>query len=93
MFYPREIRLWSHQEEAVAVIDGYLSPIRPDGKKPKAALVNIPTGGGKSGIMAVVAHWHPKSGMARAVGLHERGGDTEQLQAARGRLAEIAALP
>lgn len=31
--------------------------------------------------------------MARAVALHERGGDTEQLQAARSRLAAIAALP
>jgi hypothetical protein len=30
--------------------------------------------------------------MARAIGLHERGGDTEQLQAARARLAEIAQL-
>jgi hypothetical protein len=31
--------------------------------------------------------------MARAVGLHERGGNTDQLQAARSRLGEIATIP
>lgn len=53
---PREIPswedlpLWPHQQTAVGMIHRYLH--RPDGK---AALVQLPTGTGKTGVMAVVA--------------------------------------
>lgn len=50
----RELRLWPHQVGAIHLIARYLSEASPDERT--AALVNIPTGGGKSAVVSVAVH-------------------------------------
>src|SRR5262249_53181614 len=61
MEYPADVRLWPHQVQAVGTIASFLgaqaakrAPGRP------SALVNIPTGGGKTAVIGTVAHWHQR---------------------------------
>lgn len=61
MEYPDEIKLWEHQAAAVATIDAYLSRRRTAASVRRAALINVPTGGGKTAIIGVSAHWHPRA--------------------------------
>lgn len=50
-----KLPLWKHQNEAVHVIDRYLKS-----NSDECALVRMPTGTGKTGIMAVLAQCFPK---------------------------------
>lgn len=59
MDYPQGLTLWPHQAAAVATIDAYLRRRRSAASISRAALVNVPTGGGKTAIIGVAAHWHP----------------------------------
>jgi superfamily II DNA or RNA helicase len=62
MRFPKQIALWPHQAKAVTVVSSFLD--REAGtKQPRgrpSALVNIPTGGGKTAVIGVLSHWHPK---------------------------------
>lgn len=74
--------LWEHQQAAIATVVAYLNggkaiPERPDHKE--AALLKLPTGTGKSGIVAVVARCLP--GVRRVLVLTPRTALTEQLMA------------
>lgn len=56
----KKIVLWAHQKKAVDVVFPFLSRLvgpRVEGRP--SALVNIPTGGGKTAVIGVLAHWHP----------------------------------
>ncbi|WP_196481138.1 hypothetical protein [Burkholderia vietnamiensis] len=58
-------RLWEHQQAAIATVVAYLCgektiPENPEHKE--AALLKLPTGTGKSGIIAVVSRCLPCSG-------------------------------
>lgn len=77
---PEQPSLWEHQQAAIATVVGYLSgdqaiPERPEHKE--AALLKLPTGTGKSGIIAVVARCLPK--VRRVLILTPRTALTEQL--------------
>lgn len=77
---PEQPSLWEHQQAAIATVVGYLSgdkaiPERPEHKE--AALLKLPTGTGKSGIIAVVARCLPK--IRRVLILTPRTALTEQL--------------
>jgi superfamily II DNA or RNA helicase len=57
---PKKIELWDHQAEAVKVVTPFLQ--RHAGTKARgrpSALVNIPTGGGKTAVIGALSHWHP----------------------------------
>jgi superfamily II DNA or RNA helicase len=57
---PKKISLWSHQAEAVKVVAPFLqahSETKARGRR--SALVNIPTGGGKTAVIGALGHWHP----------------------------------
>ena len=49
-----DLALWPHQKEAIDLIESYLT----NGQQavPKSALIRMPTGTGKSGVIAVTAH-------------------------------------
>ncbi|PJO49400.1 hypothetical protein CWE02_06435 [Brucella pituitosa] len=73
-------RLWEHQQAAIATVVAYLNgdkaiPERPDQKE--AALLKLPTGTGKSGIIAVLARCLPD--VRRVLVLTPRTALTEQL--------------
>lgn len=75
-------RLWEHQQAAIATVLAYLNgekaiPERPEQKE--AALLKLPTGTGKSGIVAVLARCLPD--VRRALVLTPRTALTEQLMA------------
>ncbi|CAE6857732.1 hypothetical protein R69658_07471 [Paraburkholderia aspalathi] len=75
-------RLWEHQRAAIATVVAYLSgdktiPEHPELKE--AALLKLPTGTGKSGIIAVVSRCLPS--VRRALVLTPRAALTEQLMA------------
>jgi hypothetical protein len=75
-------RLWEHQQAAIATVVAYLNgdkaiPERPDQKE--AALLKLPTGTGKSGIVAVLARCLPE--VRRVLVLTPRTALTEQLMA------------
>lgn len=77
---PDQPRLWEHQRAAIATVVAYLSggkaiPERPEYKE--AALLKLPTGTGKSGIIAIVARCLPK--IRRILVLTPRAALTEQL--------------
>lgn len=77
---PEQPSLWEHQRAAIATVVGYLNgdkaiPERPEHKE--AALLKLPTGTGKSGIIAVVARCLPKT--RRVLILTPRTALTEQL--------------
>lgn len=72
--------LWEHQQAAIATVVAYLNgdkaiPERPE--QTEAALLKLPTGTGKSGIIAVVARCLPK--VRRVLILTPRTALTEQL--------------
>jgi Type III restriction enzyme, res subunit len=73
------VKLWRHQAEAFKIVQRYLRRTRTRGKPPGAALVNIPTGGGKTAIIALLAH--EGEGVRRALVLAPRLGIRNQLQA------------
>ncbi|MFD0908596.1 DEAD/DEAH box helicase [Ruegeria arenilitoris] len=75
-------RLWEHQKAAIATIVAYLHgdkqiPERPE--QTEAALLKLPTGTGKSGIIAILARCLPK--VRRVLVLTPRTALTEQLLA------------
>src|SRR5712692_79343 len=47
--------LWDHQAEALELLENYLSADRE-----KAALIHMPTGAGKSGVIAALAQCMPR---------------------------------
>lgn len=60
MKFPRKIKLWKHQRDALIVVEKYFQKYVSSRAKDKpAALVNIPTGGGKTAVIALISHWHP----------------------------------
>src|SRR5688572_24355228 len=95
MRYPK-LPLWPHQKEAIVTIADYLDnpSTRHDGEL-RAALVNIPTGGGKSAVMGVVLQWHPR--ISRALVLAPREAIRDQLardlSAERGLLNAVGLEP
>lgn len=61
MAYPKKIKLWGHQREALKVVTKYFDKhVSSTARDKPAALVNIPTGGGKTAVIALLAHWHRK---------------------------------
>ncbi|MBX3521602.1 MAG: DEAD/DEAH box helicase family protein [Xanthobacteraceae bacterium] len=61
MAFPKKIKLWAHQLEALKVVTKYFDKhVSSTARDKPAALVNIPTGGGKTAVIALLAHWHPK---------------------------------
>ena len=73
-------RLWEHQQAAIGMVAAYLSgdkaiPERPD--HTEAALLKLPTGTGKSGIVSVIARCLPD--VRRVLVLTPRRALTEQL--------------
>lgn len=77
-----EPRLWEHQKAAVATVVAYLHgdkqiPERPE--QMEAALLKLPTGTGKSGIVATIARCLPE--VRRVLVLTPRTALTEQLMA------------
>src|SRR5262245_39672199 len=54
----RSLSLWEHQRKAVAVVLKYLAAFRT-GKTSGAALVHMPTGTGKTGVIATLARCVP----------------------------------
>jgi superfamily II DNA or RNA helicase len=48
---------WHHQYEACSFIEDYLIFIKSTENNPKAGLVRMPTGTGKTGVMAIVANY------------------------------------
>jgi superfamily II DNA or RNA helicase len=61
MEFPDGLHLWPHQEAAVSTIEAYLNRRRTAAAVRRAALINVPTGGGKTAIIGVSAHWHPRA--------------------------------
>lgn len=57
----KKFELWPHQREALKTIEGYLSAYSK-GKTDKSALVQMPTGSGKSGVIAIAARCLPDVG-------------------------------
>lgn len=73
-------RLWEHQQAAIGTVVAYLKgdkviPERPEHKE--AALLKLPTGTGKSGVVAVLARCLPE--VRRVLVLTPRTALTEQL--------------
>jgi hypothetical protein len=61
MDYPDEVRLWPHQIQAAETVAPFLDAhAGPYPRSPLSALVNIPTGGGKTAVIGTLAHWHPR---------------------------------
>lgn len=60
------LSLWKHQRQAVAVVREYLDAYRR-GKTKGAALVHMPTGSGKTGVIAAIARCLPEVGAALVV--------------------------
>ena len=59
MKLPKTVRLWDHQAEAVKIVEPFLRRLaatRAVGRP--SALVNIPTGGGKTAVIGALCHWH-----------------------------------
>lgn len=57
----RQFKLWPHQQQALKKIESYLEAFSK-GETNKSALIQIPTGGGKSGIIAITARCLPYIG-------------------------------
>lgn len=96
MDYPDNLSLWDHQAQSVATLSAYFD--RHGGKRgatTPSALVNIPTGGGKTAVIATVAHWHEK--LARVMVLAPRSAIRSQLAlelaARRGFLQRLGYAP
>lgn len=56
----KKIKLWSHQAKAVKTVAPFLqrhASTKAQGRP--SALVNIPTGGGKTAVIGALGHWHP----------------------------------
>ena len=57
----RSFSLWAHQREALATIEAYLNAFAA-GDTDRSALVQMPTGSGKSGVIAIAARCLPGVG-------------------------------
>lgn len=57
----KKFRLWPHQREALNMIESYLSAYAK-GDSDQSALVQMPTGSGKSGVIAIAARCLPEVG-------------------------------
>jgi superfamily II DNA or RNA helicase len=58
---PRRIKLWPHQKDAVDAIAPFLQKEVSSNRAPRlSALINIPTGGGKTAVIGTLAHWSPE---------------------------------
>lgn len=78
MQYPHKLGLWPHQLDAIATVSNYLDKHANKTRKSfPAALVNIPTGGGKTAVIGVLAHWH--TSVRRALVLAPRTPIRDQL--------------
>lgn len=75
--YPDALTLWPHQIAAIDTVASYLRRRRKAANLQRAALVNVPTGGGKTAIIGVTAHWHPNA--ARVLVLAPRAAIRDQL--------------
>jgi superfamily II DNA or RNA helicase len=49
-----KLNLWPHQKDAIKIVEKYIRDYR-DARTSKAALVQMPTGSGKSGVIAVLS--------------------------------------
>jgi superfamily II DNA or RNA helicase len=60
---PKNVSLWDHQLKAVRAVAPFLQgrPAKQVQGLP-SALVNIPTGGGKTAVIGTLGHWHPAIG-------------------------------
>lgn len=68
MKLPKAIELWPHQGKAVEMAAAYLDRAATRrGRKKLSALVNIPTGGGKTAVIGAIGHWHPTVEVALVV--------------------------
>jgi len=73
-----KLTLWPHQKAALEMAQAYLrSAARGGGHERSAALINIPTGGGKTALIALLAH--EGYGIRRALVLAPRVGIRDQL--------------
>ena len=50
------VKLWQHQADALSTAQEYLRRQSRASAPPRSALINIPTGGGKTAIIALLAH-------------------------------------
>lgn len=55
---PSKVKLWPHQAKATKMAAAYLDAASQGRSQKKAALVNIPTGGGKTAVIGAIGHWH-----------------------------------
>jgi superfamily II DNA or RNA helicase len=57
---PKNIKLWPHQTQAIETVAPFLQrhATKSTQRRP-SALVNIPTGGGKTAVIGALGHWHP----------------------------------
>lgn len=58
MKIPSKVKLWPHQAKAAKMAAAYLDAALQSRSQKKAALVNIPTGGGKTAVIGAIGHWH-----------------------------------
>ena len=78
MDYPDNLRLWQHQAEAIDTVSSFLDvQLGPRTEGRPSALINIPTGGGKTAIIGTLSHWHP--GLGRVLVLAPRTAIRDQL--------------
>jgi len=73
-----DLSLWHHQKEAIALGAAYARVAQQPGKE-EAALIKMPTGSGKSGVIAVLTRCLPD--VRRALVLTPREGLVQQLHA------------
>ena len=78
MDYPDDLQLWPHQAEAIDTVSPFLDvQLGPRTEGRPSALVNIPTGGGKTAVIGTLANWHP--GLGRVLVLAPRTAIRDQL--------------
>lgn len=75
---PNGLSLWQNQKEAIALGAAYVRVSQQTGE-PEGALVKMPTGSGKSGVIAVLTRCLPK--VRRALVLTPREGLVQQMHA------------
>lgn len=75
---PNGLSLWQNQKEAIALGAAYVRVSRQTGES-EGALVKMPTGSGKSGVIAVLTRCLP--GVRRALVLTPREGLVQQMHA------------
>lgn len=60
MKIPKSVQLWPHQTQAIKTVAPFLQQhVTKQTQRRPSALVNIPTGGGKTAVIGALGHWHP----------------------------------